>query len=85
MVLATLVWLLSLCLMYQSRWIVLGMIASIVPGWLFLVKHYEERELQIRFGAAYDAYRARTPFLWPRRPRVPSSLSPLEHYAHRQA
>ena len=39
------------------------------PGWIFLVKRYEERELQIRFGADYEEYRARTPFLLVRRPR----------------
>ena len=29
-----------------------------------------ERELEIRFGKAYLEYKARTPLLWPRRPRA---------------
>jgi protein-S-isoprenylcysteine O-methyltransferase Ste14 len=35
----------------------------------FFLKYFEERELEIRLGAPYLAYRARTPMLWPRRPR----------------
>lgn len=36
---------------------------------LFFVKVYEERELEIRFGASYLEYRARTPMLFPGKPK----------------
>ncbi len=36
---------------------------------LVFVKVYEERELEIRFGASYLEYKSRTPMLFPRRPR----------------
>jgi protein-S-isoprenylcysteine O-methyltransferase Ste14 len=39
------------------------------PSWIFVVKFYEERELEIRFGEEYLDYKRRTPFLWPRHPR----------------
>jgi protein-S-isoprenylcysteine O-methyltransferase Ste14 len=45
-------------------------VVSVFPGWIFFVKRYEERELEIRFGEFYVDYRARTPFLWPRIRRV---------------
>jgi len=70
MLLCTLAWLFSLGLMYRSLWMIAWLAVSVSPGWIFFVAWYEERELQIRFGAAYDEYRARTPFLWPScRPR----------------
>jgi protein-S-isoprenylcysteine O-methyltransferase Ste14 len=30
---------------------------------------YEERELELRFGASYLEYKSRTPMLFPRKPR----------------
>jgi len=36
---------------------------------LTIVKVFEERELEIRFGASYLEYKSRTPMLFPRRPR----------------
>jgi len=38
------------------------------------LKAFEERELEIRFGASYLEYKARTPMLWPRRPKAQISL-----------
>jgi protein-S-isoprenylcysteine O-methyltransferase Ste14 len=70
MLLATLAWSLSFGLWHQSLWFVVWMLAIVSPGLLYFVRRYEERELHIRFGASYDGYRARTPFLWPRRPRA---------------
>jgi protein-S-isoprenylcysteine O-methyltransferase Ste14 len=35
---------------------------------LFFVKMYEERELELRFGAPYLEYKSRTPMLLPRKP-----------------
>jgi protein-S-isoprenylcysteine O-methyltransferase Ste14 len=69
MVLCTLAWLLSLGLWYQSLWFVVWLTVSVSPGLVFFVKMYEERELEIRFGPGYRDYRARTPLLWPRKPR----------------
>jgi len=68
MLLATLAWLLSVRLGYRSVRFLLWVAISVSPGWIFFVRLYEERELEIRFGRAYRGYRARTPFLWPRKP-----------------
>jgi len=68
MVLCTLACFFSLGLRHQSAWFPLLMAVSVSPGWIFFVKIYEERELELRFGSSYKEYRARTPFLWPRRP-----------------
>jgi protein-S-isoprenylcysteine O-methyltransferase Ste14 len=67
--LCTFAFLFSLGLRYQSLWFLLLLVFCITPGWVYFVKHYEERELEIRFGSAYQRYRAATPFLWPRKPR----------------
>jgi len=68
MLFCTFALLFSVGLYYQSVWFV-GWVAGIVsPAWSFFVHHYEERELEIRFGPSYLEYRARTPFLWPRNP-----------------
>jgi protein-S-isoprenylcysteine O-methyltransferase Ste14 len=67
--LCTFALLLAVGLRYQSQWFLLLLVLCLTPGWVFFVKHYEERELEIRFGPSYVAYRASTPFLWPRKPR----------------
>jgi protein-S-isoprenylcysteine O-methyltransferase Ste14 len=53
---------------------VLAWVVAMVVGWAY---HHgvEEKELVLRFGADYEAYRARTPFLWPRRPRPQASTA----------
>jgi len=66
MVLCTFAWFLCLGVWHQSVWFVLLLAVSVTPWWIYFVKIYEERELEIRFGAAYKEYRARTSFLWPR-------------------
>ncbi len=76
MVLCTLAWFLSLGLWHGSAWGVLWIAVGVTPGWIFFVRTYEERELEIRFGSSYAEYRARTPFLWPRRPRRPRGAPP---------
>jgi protein-S-isoprenylcysteine O-methyltransferase Ste14 len=68
MVLATLALIFSIGLWHRSLWFVVWMAISVSPALIFFVRRYEERELEIRFGDAYRNYRARTPFLWPRRP-----------------
>jgi protein-S-isoprenylcysteine O-methyltransferase Ste14 len=69
MVLATLAFLLALGIWFQSALFVLWVLILVTPAWLVFVKIYEERELGIRFGAAYQEYKSRTPMLFPRRPR----------------
>ncbi len=70
MVLSTIVFLLSVGLWLQSTLFILWMIVLVIPAWLFLLKVFEERELEIRFGASYLEYKHRTPMLWLRRPRL---------------
>jgi len=72
MVLASLACLFAVGLWLQSALFLLWHLALVTPAWLFLVKVYEERELEIRFGEPYRLYRASTPFLWPSiRPHTP--------------
>jgi protein-S-isoprenylcysteine O-methyltransferase Ste14 len=69
MVLTFLVFLLSLGVWFQSALFVLWALFLFTPALLFFVKVYEERELELRFGASYLEYKARTPLLFPRRPK----------------
>jgi protein-S-isoprenylcysteine O-methyltransferase Ste14 len=69
MVLATLALGLSLGAWFQSLLFVLWVLILVAPTLLVIVKVYEERELEIRFGASYLEYRSRTPLLFPKRPR----------------
>ena len=69
MVLATLSLALSLGVWFQSTLFLLWVLVLFAPALLFIVKVYEERELEIRFGASYLEYKSKTPMLFPRRPR----------------
>jgi protein-S-isoprenylcysteine O-methyltransferase Ste14 len=69
MVLAALVFLLSLGIWFQSALFVLWVLILFAPALLFFVKVYEERELEFRFGASYLEYKSRTPMLFPRKPK----------------
>jgi protein-S-isoprenylcysteine O-methyltransferase Ste14 len=69
MVLAGLAFFLSLGIWFQSFLFVLWVLIVFTPALLFFVKTYEERELEIRFGASYTEYKSRTPMLLPRKPR----------------
>lgn len=69
MVVAGLAFLLSLGIWFQSTLFVLWVLILITPALLVFVKTYEERELEIRFGASYFEYKSRTPMLFPRKPR----------------
>jgi protein-S-isoprenylcysteine O-methyltransferase Ste14 len=69
MVLAALAFLLSSGIWFQSALFVLWVLVLFAPALLFFVKVYEERELEIRFGASYLEYKSRTPMLFPRRPK----------------
>ena len=69
MVLAGLAFFLSLGIWFQSVLFMLWVLILFAPALLFFVKVYEERELEIRFGASYLEYKSRTPMLFPRKPR----------------
>ncbi len=70
MVLAVLAFLLSLGIWFQSVLFVLWVLLLFAPALLVFVKVYEERELELRFGASYLEYKSRTPMLFPRKPRA---------------
>ena len=69
MVLAGVAFFLSLGVWFQSVVFLLWVLVVFTPALLFFVKKYEERELEIRFGASYLEYKSRTSMLIPRRPR----------------
>ncbi len=71
MVLATLGLLLSLGAWFRSALFIIWVGIVFAPALLFFVRVFEERELELRFGESYLAYRSRTPFLLPRRPHPP--------------
>jgi protein-S-isoprenylcysteine O-methyltransferase Ste14 len=73
MVLAGLALLTSLGIWFQSVMFVIWAIVVFAPALLFFVKVYEERELEIRFGAPYLEYKSKTPMLFPRKPRKQKS------------
>jgi protein-S-isoprenylcysteine O-methyltransferase Ste14 len=70
MVLSFLAFLVSLGVWFRSTLFVLWVLALVTPAMIAFLKVYEERELEIRFAAAYLRYKASTPFLLPRRPRA---------------
>ena len=76
MVLATLAFFLSLGIWFGSLLFVLWVLLLLMPAWLVFLKVYEERELEIRFGASYLEYKSRTPMLFPRRPKKLIDVSP---------
>jgi protein-S-isoprenylcysteine O-methyltransferase Ste14 len=71
MVLALLLFFLAVGVWLRSAWFIAWVVAAAAPAWIFYLKIFEERELELRFGAPYLEYRARTSMLWPRAPRPP--------------
>jgi protein-S-isoprenylcysteine O-methyltransferase Ste14 len=69
MALAGLAFFLSLGIWFQSALFVLWVLILFAPAYVFFAKVYEERELEIRFGASYLEYKSRTPMFFPRKPR----------------
>lgn len=49
-----------------STAVTVGALAIVAPVHMFNLRYFEEEELARRFGASYEAYRTRTPFLLPR-------------------
>jgi protein-S-isoprenylcysteine O-methyltransferase Ste14 len=68
MVVASLAFLLAVGIWFRSTLFLVWAAFLVIPALLFFVKVFEERELEIRFGAGYRDYKARTPMLIPRRP-----------------
>ena len=66
MVLAVIAFLISLGIRFQSALFVLWVLLFFTPATLFFVKVFEEKELEIRFGAPYLDYKSKTPMLLPR-------------------
>jgi protein-S-isoprenylcysteine O-methyltransferase Ste14 len=48
-----------------STSITLGALLGVIPAHLFFLKHFEELELELRFGASYLQYKRNVPFLIP--------------------
>jgi len=65
MVLAIIIFLLSLGSYFQSTGFILWVLTLVLPAWIFFLKIYEEKELEIRFGETYLEYKTRTPLLLP--------------------
>ncbi|MDE2181598.1 MAG: isoprenylcysteine carboxylmethyltransferase family protein [Alphaproteobacteria bacterium] len=65
MVIASFLWLVTIGLELQSSAFIAWVVLVLSPAELIFLKLYEERELEIRFGGAYRAYKATTPFLLP--------------------
>jgi protein-S-isoprenylcysteine O-methyltransferase Ste14 len=68
MILSTLACLVAMGLWFQSTLFIVWVLGLVAPSWIVFLKVYEERELEIRFGDAYRTYKAKTPFLWPKKP-----------------
>lgn len=51
-----------------STLITIGVLLGLVPAHIFFLKYFEEMELVLRFGAPYQEYKQKTPFMIPRLP-----------------
>lgn len=69
MILSALAFLVGLGFWLQSGLFLVWVLVVVSPAILAFIKVYEERELEIRFGQEYLDYKAKTPMIWPRRPR----------------
>lgn len=69
MVLSALAFLVGLGLWLRSGLFLVWVLTVVSPALLVFLRVYEERELEIRFGAEYQDYKAHTPMLFPRPPR----------------
>ena len=67
-VLSSILFLFSLGIRMQSGWLVAWTLVLYTPTAIFMLRRFEERELEIRFGAEYLEYKSRVPMLIPRIP-----------------
>ena len=58
---------LSIAFISGSSLLTLYVLLGIIPAHIFFLKFFEERELELRFGASYLQYRLKVPFLIPKR------------------
>jgi protein-S-isoprenylcysteine O-methyltransferase Ste14 len=75
MVLSAFAFLLGLGLWLQSSLFILWLLIVVSPAFFIFLRVYEERELDIRFGDAYRAYKAQTPMLFSFRAGHPAPTS----------
>ena len=68
MVLSALAFLVGLGLWLGSALFLVWVLVVFMPAAIMVITIYEERELEIRFGPEYQAYKERTPRFIPRRP-----------------
>ena len=68
--------------MAGSTYLMLHTLLLLVPAHVFYLKHFEEFELEIRFGAPYRQYKQSVPFLLPRF-RSHSNATRLDTWAAR--
>ena len=73
MVLSMIVFLLCAGLWMRSTLFLLWTIAGAIPAELIMLRFYEERELELRFGESYLAYKRVTPMLLGRRGKPASA------------
>jgi protein-S-isoprenylcysteine O-methyltransferase Ste14 len=76
MLLLTICFLVSVGLALRAFLFLAWTLALLTPAWIYLVRVYEERELEFRFGGAYRHYRSRSPFLLPSRLKAELPESP---------
>ncbi|MBE0698051.1 MAG: hypothetical protein IH586_14100 [Anaerolineaceae bacterium] len=65
-VLSALLFLVCLGLWLRSAWLVAWTVLLVAPTSVGMLRLFEERELEIRFGAEYLSYKAQVPMLFPR-------------------
>lgn len=57
----------GISLISGSTYLLLGTLFVIVPVHVFNLLYFEEGELRVRYGASYEKYKERVPFICPRR------------------
>ncbi len=60
----------AVSLLAGSSYLLLATLLAYIPAHAFNLRYFEELELSARYGASYDAYRRRVPFLLPRLSRT---------------
>ncbi len=63
---------LGIAFILGSTFLTIAALLAVIPAHLFFLKYFEEKELELRFGEPYLAYKKKVPFLFPRLDRVVS-------------